>query len=233
MEKKDIPSSSNGYDPRGSWWINYWSYLTGKMSYDGQVEWSQALSLKNEAADCKRCNEYRDWCLTYSPIVIFMKKNIEALNGDINDKTVMCRRCPAWRDEEGNWKRQSGGFSPDHGILICANELQDKKHMEDTLAHEMIHAWDHLRWKINWMDLRHNACAEIRASSLSGECRWTREFFKRNNWSITQQHQECVRKRAVLSMLTRCKDNAQATRIVNEVWDSCFNDTRPFDEIYR
>lgn len=232
MDKDSQPTSSS-YDPKCSWWSNCWNYLTGRMSYDDQVKWSQDLSIKNEAADCKRCNEYRDWCLTYSPTVIFMKKNIEALNGDVNSETVKCRRCPAWKDEHGEWRRKSGGFSPEHGILICANELQDKKHMEDTLAHEMIHAWDHLRWKMNWMDLRHNACSEIRASNLSGECRWTNEFFKRHNWTVTQQHQECVRRRAVMSMLTRCKDSEQATKVVDEVWDSCFNDTRPYDEIYR
>ena len=52
-------------------------------------------------------------------------------------------------------------FSPDHGILICANEMRDKKHLEDTLAHEMVHAWDHLRWKVDWADLRHAACTEV------------------------------------------------------------------------
>ena len=57
--------------------------------------------------------------------------------------------------------RQGGGFSPDHGILLCANELRDRKHLEDTLAHEMVHAWDHLRWKIDWADLRHAACTEV------------------------------------------------------------------------
>lgn len=30
-----------------------------------------------------------------------------------------------------------------------------------------------------------------------------------------------------------CKDDVHATKVVNEVWDSCFADTRPFDEIYR
>jgi inner membrane protease ATP23 len=29
------------------------------------------------------------------------------------------------------------------------------------------------------------------------------------------------------------KDEAHAKKVVNEVWESCFNDTRPFDEIYR
>jgi len=76
---------------------------------------------------------------------------------------------------------------------------------------------------------------QIRASTLSGECRFGREFITRGQFNITQQLQECVRRRATLSVANRptCKDEAHAARMVNEVWDSCFNDTRPFDEIYK
>lgn len=100
----------------------------------------------------------------------------------------------------------------------------------------MIHAYDHLRFKMQWRNnLRHAACTEIRASSLSGECRWTREFFTKHNFKLTQHHQECVRRRAALSLRARpdCKDDVHAVQMVNEVWDSCFADTRPFDDIYR
>ncbi|MCJ1223413.1 Mitochondrial inner membrane protease atp23, partial [Toensbergia leucococca] len=161
------------------------------------------------------------------PVIRFLRDNINQLGGDIHSGNVRCRRCE---------KRQSGGFDPDYGIRICANELRNQGHLEDTMAHEMIHAYDHLRFKLDWRSsLRHAACAEIRASSLSGECRWAREFFTRGQWSVTRQHQECVRRRATLSVMARpgCKDDVQAARVVDEVWDSCFVDTRPFDEIYR
>ena len=62
-----------------------------------------------------------------------------------------------------------------------------------------------------------------------------REFFTRKQWKFTQQHQECVRRRATLSVRAwpNCKDEEHAKKVVDEVWDSCYNDTRPFDEIYR
>ena len=62
-----------------------------------------------------------------------------------------------------------------------------------------------------------------------------REFVTRGQWKLTQQHQECVRRRAILSVMGRpnCKGKEHAAQVVNEVWDSCFADTRPFDEIYR
>jgi inner membrane protease ATP23 len=167
------PTPSNdparsGYTPN-EYWSNVWNIITGKMTIDGQNEYREAMYRKNESRDCKNCDEWRDWCFQYSPTVIFMKKNIEALNGDLNATNVRCRRCPTRRDKDGNWVRHGGGFSPDHGILLCANEMRDRKHLEDTLAHEMVHAWDHLRWKVDWADLRHAACTEV----------WPFEYIKR------------------------------------------------------
>lgn len=34
--------------------------------------------------------------------------------------------------------------------------------MEDTLAHELVHAFDHCRFKVDWGNLRHHACSEVR-----------------------------------------------------------------------
>ncbi len=190
------------------------------------------------------------------PTIRFMQDNIRRLGGDLHAGNIYCQRC----DE-----RMAGGFDPAYGIRICANEMRNRGHVEDTLAHgsflvlpspmsslrgldkignadalgpdiEMIHAWDHLRFKVDWYgNLRHAACTEIRASSLSGECRFWREFVTRGQWKVSQQHQECVRRRATLSVAARpnCRDDVQAARVVNQVWDSCFSDTRPFDEIYR
>jgi mitochondrial inner membrane protease ATP23 len=174
------------------------------------------------------CKQWRNVfaILSGQTIIRFISDRITQLHGDLNSTNVRCRRCSV---------RQAGGFSPNHGIQICANEMRSKGHMEDTLAHEMIHAYDHLRFKVDWADLRHAACTEIRASSLSGECRFMREFFTRGQWKVTQQHQECVRRRATLSVMNRpaCRDDVHAAKVVNEVWDSCFADTRPFDEIYK
>ncbi|UQC78347.1 peptidase M76 family protein [Colletotrichum lupini] len=227
-----------GFDPQTKWWMNYFNILTGRMTAEGAFHYREARYRANEERDCKRCEEHRDWLLAFSPTVRFLNEKIAGLNGTLDASNIQCRRCPARLTEDGEVHRQSGGFSPAHGIMICANEVRDRKHLEDTLSHEMVHAWDHLRWKVDWMgdlDLKHAACTEIRASMLSGECRWTREAFTRGNWSLSQQFQDCVRKRAIQSVLNRprCKDDVQATKVVNQVWESCFSDTRPFDEVYR
>ncbi|KAI1818715.1 peptidase M76 family-domain-containing protein [Poronia punctata] len=227
-----------GFDPKTSFWINYFKVLTGSMTTEGQFHFRETMYKENEEKDCKRCEGYRDWALKYSPTVRFMQDKIYALNGKLDKTNIVCARCPARLTEDGQVHRQAGGFDPNTGILICSNEVVDQGHLEDTLAHEMVHAWDHLRWKMDWVgdkDLKHAACTEIRASMLSGECRWTREAFTRHNFTLTQQFQDCVRRRAVQSVMARprCKDDVQATKAVNQVWDSCFSDTRPFDDVYR
>lgn len=45
--------------------------------------------------------------------------------------------------------------------------------------------------------------------------------------------QACVKRRAVLSVIANpsCESQEMAEKVVNEVWESCSNDTRPFDEV--
>ena len=225
------PSTAKPLDPSYYTWSTFFSILTNRASPETRSAYFAHRDTLNEERDCARCESDKNWLFKYSPIIRFMKHNIDLLGPEdgsaaITPENVRCQRCTT---------SQSGGFDPDYGILVCANHLRNRGHLEDTLAHEMVHAYDHLRFKLDPYDLRHAACMEIRASMLSGECRWTREFFTRGQWGITQQAQECVRRRAVLSVMNRpgCRDDLQAVRVVNEVWDSCWGDTRPFDEIYK
>ncbi|KAH6636075.1 mitochondrial inner membrane protease ATP23 [Chaetomium tenue] len=234
----DNDPARTGYDPTVKWWLNYFRIMTGQVTREGVEHYREDRYKANEARDCARCEADRAYLFAYSPTIRFLRDKVAALNGTLDEANVVCRRCPARVAEDGRVVRQGGGFSPEHGILICANEMRDRSHLEDTLAHEMVHAWDHLRWKVDWSgggNLRHAACTEIRASMLSGECRWTRETMTRGNWTLTQQFQNCVRMRAIQSVMARptCRDDVHATKVVNEVWDSCFSDKRPFEEVYR
>jgi inner membrane protease ATP23 len=162
-----------GFDPETKWWMNYFKILTGKMTPEGMFHYREQRYKEHEAGDCARCEKDRDWLFKWSPVVTFLQEKIGDLGGELDGKNVLCRRCPARLDKEGNVHRQSGGFSPAHGILICANEVRDRKHLEDTLAHEMVHAWDHLRWKVDWTgdeDLRHAACTEVCRGTAKPPC---------------------------------------------------------------
>lgn len=144
--------------------MNYFKIITGQITPEGIEHYREDRYKANEARDCARCEADRAYLFKYSPVIRFLRDKVAALNGELDESNVLCRRCPARVAEDGRVVRQGGGFSPEHGILICANEMRDRSHLEDTLAHEMVHAWDHLRWKVDWSgggNLRHAACTEV------------------------------------------------------------------------
>lgn len=228
------PDDTKGFafvPPKSIWqtWLNWQRMATGRMSPLGQKQYWEDADTRYSAADCRSCESHRDFLFKYSPIIRYMSDNITKLGGDLGKHNVRCRTCKTG---------MMGGFDKDMGIVMCAQYLDSRSKVEDTLAHEMVHAYDHLRFNVDWNDLKHVACTEIRASNLSGECRWANEFFRNKQMKFNMHHQDCVRRRAVKSVMARpqCQGEGgdlKAVRAVNEVWDSCFRDTRPFDEIYR
>jgi inner membrane protease ATP23 len=168
-----------------------------------------------------RCEKWKLKLSQSSPILKFL---LTELSKHSESPLLLCTSCDP---------KRAGGFAPGLGIVLCENNFLSKAHMEDTLAHELIHAYDNVTTKINWKNKLHVACTEIRAANLSGECAFTKEF-KRGNWGIAKQHQECVRRRAVMSVLLSKIVNTEkeAEDAVRLVWKSCFQDTAPFDEIY-
>ncbi|KAI9823529.1 MAG: Mitochondrial inner membrane protease atp23 [Sarea resinae] len=148
----------NGFIPGDDGWTrtrNWFRILTKRMTAEGMEEYRVTMNKLHEERDCRKCEEHRDFLLKYSPIVRFLRTNIQNLSpdSDINSTNIRCRRCD---------KRQNGGFEPGYGILICANEMRNQGHVEDTIAHEMVHAYDHLRFKVERSNLRHQACTEVR-----------------------------------------------------------------------
>ncbi|KAG8901397.1 Mitochondrial inner membrane protease atp23 [Tulasnella sp. 403] len=206
-------------------WRRSVSWLTGiGLSPEDKARRDNLKHLQKEEAMWIRCEKWKDDLLKHSPAVVFMLKHLKAAGADVTGDHIHCQPCHLTR---------AGGFSPEHGILICQDGVWSKSHMEDTLVHEMVHMFDHVKFKVDWDNLRHHACSEIRAANLSGDCKWTREV-RRGFYTFAKQHEDCVRRRAILSVQSHhlCQDPTKAEKAVNEVWESCFKDTRPFDEIY-
>ncbi|CAG8601386.1 11403_t:CDS:2 [Cetraspora pellucida] len=191
------------------------------------IKSEKPIDLLEESKNDKNFEKWRKslmYITGLGAIVVFMLKNLEDAGCKPDKKHFKCLPCDNTR---------SGGFSPDHGIMLCQNRFYSKRHVEDTMVHEMIHLYDHCRFKVDWNSCYHHACSEVRAAALSGDCKWTREI-KRGFFNFTKQHQACVKRRAILSVQKNasCSAPGVAEKAVNEVFESCFNDTRPFDEIY-
>lgn len=81
-----------------------------------------------------------------------MQQHLALLSPDSKPVKILCAPCD---------DNQAGGFHPELGILVCANHLFNKTHMEDTLAHEMVHEFDNRRFEVDWTNLKHHACSEV------------------------------------------------------------------------
>ena len=127
-----------------------------------------------------------------------MLKHLKASGCEVPMSNVLCAPCDM---------SKAGGFTPDPGaVILCAGHFFSQQHMESTITHELMHMYDHCRFKVDWANLRHHACSEvststfhcvpkcvltscqIRANNLSGDCRFTREL-RRGFLSFSKQHQ--------------------------------------------
>ncbi|KAK7462951.1 Mitochondrial inner membrane protease atp23 [Stygiomarasmius scandens] len=229
-------SGSNGSDPNSSSstpsaferWRKKVMFVTG-IGVTHEERMQDLQQLQN-----RRCEQMKKELMDTSPLVTFLLRHLRLSGCQVPESNIFCGTCDPQAVVGGGSVAHAGGFIPEHGaIKLCGGMFFNKKHVETTIAHELIHMYDQCKFKVDWKNLRHHACSEIRANSLSGDCRYTREL-RRGFVAFSKQHQACVRRRAIVSVTANpaCPDEATAERVVNEVWESCFSDTRPFDEIY-
>ncbi|RKP04153.1 hypothetical protein CXG81DRAFT_8670 [Caulochytrium protostelioides] len=193
---------------------------------DAETEAQRAKRVQKQAKDCER---WKARLLQSSPIVRFMRDELARAGCPFPPGLFRCQPCDA-----GAPAAIAGGFVPTQGIVLCQETLVNRDHMEDTMAHELIHAFDQCTTRVDWSQCAHLACSEIRAANLSGDCKFGREL-KRGNWALAaKHHQACVKRRAILSLQNakNCAEGHVAEEAVRHVWPHCFPDTAPFDEIY-
>lgn len=115
-------------------------------------------------------------------------------------------------------------------IFLCQQHIVTEDHAHQSLVHELIHAIDLCRTKMDPINnCIHMACTEIRAENLSGECNMMREVVNRRMTNFKSHGGACVKRRAVLSVKANpvCKDRAE--EYVDVAFDRCYRDTFPFD----
>ena len=131
-------------------------------------------------------------------------------------------------DEEDDYEYKHLTSKP--GVILCEDVMEKYGRDKNVILHELIHAYDDCRAIVNWNSCEQLACAEVRASMLSGECDYSNERRRLNvDSSITGGYQRCIRRRAALSIAaTRACQGRDAEQIVNQTFDTCYNDTEPF-----
>lgn len=172
-----------------------------------------------------KCRAMLQFAIVASPYAKLLLSAMKSSGCQVyKDRHFSCEDC------EGN---VSGGFdSTTSQIVLCQNNIRHQSQMNEVVTHELIHAFDHCRAHVDWFNnYRHLACSEVRAANLSGDCAFSNEV-SRLNFGLKKHHQVCVRDRALRSILAvRKVSQEEAEKIVDEVFESCFNDHAPFGRI--
>ncbi|CAK4086507.1 unnamed protein product [Aphanomyces euteiches] len=175
-----------------------------------------------------KCEEMREVAMEKCPKVTFLVRAMERMGCKIKD-------IPDFFSSEHCNGNINGGFRLNDkgkpGVVLCQNHILDQEWMNRTLAHELIHAFDHCRAKIDWRtDCDSHACSEVRAAALSGDCDFALEL-ARGNVNIAKQHQICARRRAELSLQHNPMCEGKVKACVDRVFDTCYKDLHPYPEI--
>lgn len=121
-----------------------------------------------------------------------------------------------------------GGFDKDlNQVVICSNKCQDLNKVTQILSHELVHMFDDCSTKIDWTDLRHLACSEVRAANLA-HCLGPLSGFMRDGAPLLDGHAACVKAKASRSVqLVGKVSRGQAESVVEQVFDKCYLDLEP------
>lgn len=174
----------------------------------------------------ERVEEMIDEALETNPKVKFMREELEKAGCPVGRRFFRAKDCTK------SDKAAAGGFMETEGIILCSNAIRFQNEADEIITHELIHAYDQCRAaNMNWRNCAHQACSEIRAGNLSGDCQYRREIL-RGFFNICKQHQLCIRRRSIksLSINPGCKSRDHIESTLDQVWDTCYKDTKPFDK---
>jgi len=127
-------------------------------------------------------------------------------------------------------KGLAGGFDREtNQIVLCANYCQDLEKINSTLAHELVHMYDYCTTTINFNQLEHLACTEVRAANLV-DCRRPISYLIRAASSLEGDtiHASCVKDRAVRSVQAiAAVPQYVAAAAVEKIFHRCYADVEP------
>ncbi|KAL9652079.1 hypothetical protein ABK040_015881 [Willaertia magna] len=176
----------------------------------------------------KCLNDGKD-VLYHSPLVNHLIHHINEQNKKgchVLTKGIQFKMCDLKTDQNelNNFQRMSIGGEmnvPNEKILICCNRTHGRYGMEQVLIHELVHAYDHCRFKyLRQFGCKFRACTEIRSYNLSFQCFTNNELEDFNG-----NREECIKHWATMSTIPFC-NNAQEK--VEKMFEKCFHDYTPF-----
>ncbi|XP_063702282.1 mitochondrial inner membrane protease ATP23 homolog [Culicoides brevitarsis] len=213
QNKSDVSDENWGYDlypeRRGEKFKSSWKrILIGKEG--------------NEYVDKTKCERNVYNCVKNSPLVKLMMGALKSSGCPIDIRRhISCEVC----DES-----VSGGYDPQvNQIVVCQNNARNFGFVQGVLSHEMVHMFDYCRNNLDFKNIDHLACTEIRAANLT-HCSYTSAFAQGDAgvFRIKKTHQDCVKSKALSSVLSARNVTAkEAIDAIERVFPKCYNDLEP------
>lgn len=164
------------------------------------------------------CEQNIASALRASPIIGLMVTAMERAGCRIiPDRHFACEYCFGGSDNV------LGAYDRTHNqIVICSNRCTDSFQVQQILFHELIHMYDYCSSKVDFAQLSHLACTEIRAANLA-HCSSPYEVV------TFPERKDCVKGRAVNSVLAMAAgiSRVAAADSVDKVFKKCYADLEP------
>lgn len=175
-----------------------------------------------ENIDKIRCERNVYKCVKTSPLVKLMMSALKSSGCAIDIRRhIACEECSY---------TVSGGYDPVlNQVVVCQNVATNEGLVQGVLTHEMIHMFDYCRNKLDFKNVDHLACTEIRAANLA-HCSFVSAWLQGDTsvFDIKESHKNCVKNKALMSVLAvRNVTKEQAMEAVERVFPKCYADLEP------
>ena len=157
--------------------------------------------------------------LDESPMVRILVRAMEARGCALNPaRHIACENCSG---------DLAGGFDVEvNQVVICANKCGTAEKVTQILTHELVHMFDHCSAKVDFTNIEHLACSEVRAANLA-HCK---PFGLEG--SLLGSRDDCVREKAARSVsLIKGVSSDVAMKAVGRVFFKCRNDLEPIGRV--
>ncbi|KAI5719881.1 hypothetical protein M8J76_016321 [Diaphorina citri] len=211
-QPKDYHTKDWGYD----------MYPERGARYDPGVKKVLMGTAGMEQRDKLECESTVFKCIKQSPVVKLLMGAMKSAGCEVDlRRHISCEVCDS---------SVTGGYDPLlNQIVVCQNSAKGMNPVHGTLVHEMIHMFDYCKHKMDFRNIRHLACTEIRAANIA-HCSYLAGLMHGSVSlvALKQQHAECVADRATWAVsMVRKLSYAEARNIVESVFTRCYNDLEP------
>lgn len=175
-----------------------------------------------ENLDKIKCERNVYSCVKKSPMVKLMMGALKSSGCEIDIRRhIACEVCDT---------SVSGGYDPVlNQVVVCQNIARNEGIVQGVLTHEMIHMFDYCNNNLDFKNIDHLACTEIRAANLT-HCSFLSACTQgdASPFKIKQAHADCVKTKALNSVLAvRKVSPEEAIAAVERVFPKCYNDLEP------